>query len=31
MGALAATRFNPAVKALYGRLLATDKPRKAVR
>ena len=28
MGALAATRFNPAVKAFYGRLLATGKPKK---
>ena len=28
MGALAATRFNPTVKAFYGRLLAAGKPRK---
>jgi transposase len=28
MGALAATRCNPAVKAFYGRLLATGKPKK---
>jgi hypothetical protein len=29
MGALVATRFNPAVKKFYGRLLAAGKPRKA--
>lgn len=28
MGALAATRFNPAVKGFYERLLAAGKPRK---
>jgi transposase len=30
MGALAATRFNPPVKAFYGGLLATGKPKKVV-
>jgi transposase len=28
MGALAATRFDPAVKTFYGRLLAAGKPKK---
>ncbi len=28
MGALVATRFNPALKAFYGRLLAAGKPKK---
>ncbi len=31
MGALVATRFNPAVKTFYGRLLAAGKPRKVAR